>query len=57
MMLDLRLPDRSGLDVIPELKAIDASLPIVLMTAYGSIETAVEAMKNGAYDFVTTLRS
>jgi two-component system NtrC family response regulator len=52
VLLDLRLPDRSGLDLIPALKAIDASVPIVLMTAYGSVRDAVEAIRRGAADYL-----
>ncbi len=51
-LLDLRLPDASGLDVLERLRAIDAALPIVLMTAFGSVRDAVEAMRRGAFDYV-----
>ena len=52
VLLDLRLPDRSGLDVLSELRAHDPGLPVVLMTAYGSIRDAVEAMRRGASDYL-----
>lgn len=43
---------REGLDLLPRVRELDTALPIVVMTAYGSIEVAVEAMRNGARDFV-----
>lgn len=43
-VVDLRLPDRSGLDVVRELKAIDPQTAIVLLTGYGSIATALEGI-------------
>ncbi len=43
---------REGLDLIPQLQALDASLPIIVMTAWGTIDVAVEAMRRGARDFV-----
>ncbi|NTU60132.1 MAG: sigma-54-dependent Fis family transcriptional regulator [Deltaproteobacteria bacterium] len=51
-LLDLRLPDASGIDLLRELKAAQPDLLVILMTAYGSVETAVEAMRLGAYDYV-----
>jgi two-component system response regulator AtoC len=52
VLLDMKLPDGSGLDVLKTLKAEDPAVPVIIMTAYAEVETAVEAMKNGAYDFV-----
>jgi DNA-binding NtrC family response regulator len=52
ILLDLRLGDADGLDVLREVKAIDPGLPVIMMTAYGSVETAVRAMKTGALDYV-----
>jgi DNA-binding NtrC family response regulator len=52
VLLDLRLGDADGLDVLREVKAIDPGLPVIMMTAYGSVETAVRAMKAGALDYV-----
>jgi DNA-binding NtrC family response regulator len=52
VFLDLRLPDRSGIDLLPELQGIDASMPVVLMTAHGSVGDAVEAMRRGAVDYL-----
>jgi len=51
-ILDLKLPDTSGMKILKEIKNIDPSVPVIMMTAYGEIETAVEAIKCGAYDFL-----
>ena len=53
VLLDLMLPGRSGLDVQKELQGIDPTLPVVIITAMAVIETAVEAIRSGAYDYVT----
>ena len=53
VLTDLRLPGMSGLDVLKALKEDRPLLPVIMMTAFGSIETAVEAVKAGAYDFLT----
>jgi DNA-binding NtrC family response regulator len=52
IITDLRLPTLSGLEILKIQKEIDATIPVLLMTAYGTIEEAVEAMKQGAFDFV-----
>lgn len=52
-VVDLRLPDRSGLEVVRELKAIDASTVIVVLTGYGSIATALESVRLGAVHYLT----
>ena len=52
VLLDMKLPDGSGLDVLRMVKSEDPTVPVVMMTAYAEVETAVEAMKLGAYDFV-----
>ena len=52
VLTDLRLPEASGLEVLREAKALDGARPVVVMTAYGSVQTAVEAMKLGASDFL-----
>ena len=49
---DLKLPNMSGLDFIRRIRRSNSSLPIILMTSEGSVETAVEAIDSGAYDFV-----
>jgi two-component system, NtrC family, response regulator AlgB len=50
--LDLRLADESGLDLIPKLLAARAELAIVVITAYATVETAVDAMRRGALDYL-----
>ena len=52
-VVDLRLPDQSGLEVVRELKAIDASTAIVVLTGYGSIATALESVRLGAMHYLT----
>jgi DNA-binding NtrC family response regulator len=52
VVTDLRLPGASGIDVLQTARERDSRVAVVLMTAYGSIQTAVEAMKLGAFDFV-----
>src|SRR5258705_712983 len=53
VVTDLRLPGMSGLEFLQAVKRVNAALPVVVMTAYGTVESAVEAMKIGASDFVT----
>jgi DNA-binding NtrC family response regulator len=52
VLTDLKLPDGSGLDVLRSAMEVDGSLPVVVMTAYGTISEAVSAMRDGAYDFI-----
>ena len=52
-VVDLRLNDDSGLDVVRELKAIDAATAIVVLTGYGSIATALESIRLGAVHYLT----
>jgi DNA-binding NtrC family response regulator len=52
VITDLRLPTLSGLEILKIQKEIDPAIPVLLMTAYGTIEEAVEAMKQGAFDFL-----
>ncbi|MFB3825974.1 MAG: sigma-54-dependent transcriptional regulator [Bryobacteraceae bacterium] len=51
VLLDLMMPDRSGMDVLKELRERDRETPIFMITAYGSVERAVDALKLGANDF------
>ena len=53
VLTDFRMPDKSGLEVLEAIKALNPTVDVVLMTAYGTIETAVEAMKTGAFDYLT----
>jgi DNA-binding NtrC family response regulator len=52
VLTDLKLPGCSGLDVLREARKVDSALPVILITAYGSVEEAVTAMKEGAFDFI-----
>lgn len=52
MLLDVRLPGESGIDLLSVFRGMDRDLVIIIMTAYGEIETAVQALKAGAYDFL-----
>ena len=52
VLLDLRLPDCSGLDVLSGIRSLDESIPVVLMTGHGSVADAVEAMRRGAVDYL-----
>ena len=52
-LTDMRLPDGSGLELVEEISRQKAQIPVAVITAYGCVETAVEAMKNGAFDFIT----
>jgi nitrogen regulation protein NR(I) len=52
VLLDLRLPDQSGLDVLKRLREIDARIPVVLVTMVRSADSAIEAMRQGAYDYL-----
>lgn len=53
LMTDLRMPQMSGMELMPKVHEIDPDVSIVVLTAHGTIETAVEALQAGAYDFVT----
>jgi DNA-binding NtrC family response regulator len=53
LLLDVSLPDRNGLDLLRDIRQRDAHLPIVLITAYGSIDMARQAFKSGAQDYIT----
>src|SRR5438445_13807121 len=52
VLSDLKLPGCAGLEVLRESKQADLTIPVILITAYGSIEEAVSAMKDGAFDFI-----
>ncbi len=53
LLADIKMPGMDGLTLLERVKKVYPDLTVVMMTAYGSIESAVEAMKNGAYDFIT----
>ncbi len=50
---DLMMPEMSGIDLLSKAKAIDPNLDFIVMTAFASVETAIEALKKGAFDYVT----
>ena len=52
VLTDLRMPGASGIDLLARVRELDPEVPVIVMTAYGTIETAVEAMKHGAFDYV-----
>ncbi|MBW1863677.1 MAG: sigma-54-dependent Fis family transcriptional regulator, partial [Deltaproteobacteria bacterium] len=53
VITDMKMPGMSGMELLEELKKIKPELPVIMMTAYGTIELAVEAMKKQAYDYIT----
>ena len=52
VLLDMRLPDVDGLDVLKRVKELDSEILVIMMTAYSDIQTAVAAMKSGAYHYI-----
>ncbi len=53
VLMDIRMITVSGLEALSEIKTHNPAIPIIIMTAYSSVETAVEALKKGAYDYLT----
>lgn len=53
IITDMKMPGMSGMELLEEAKHIDPDIPVIIMTAFGTIEMAVEAMKKGAYDYIT----
>ena len=53
VITDLRLPDTDGIDVLKQCKRYSPETKVILITAHGSVDTAVEAMRSGAYDYIT----
>ncbi len=53
VITDLKMPGGSGIDLLKQLREFDEDLPVVLMTAFGTVQTAVEALKLGAFDYIT----
>jgi two-component system response regulator PilR (NtrC family) len=52
VLLDLMLPDRNGLDLLPDIIALVPELPVIVITAHSSVESAIQAMREGAYHYV-----
>jgi DNA-binding NtrC family response regulator len=53
VITDLQMPGMTGLELLAEIRRLDEQLPVVLMTAYATVQTAVQAMKTGAFDYIT----
>jgi len=53
ILMDIRMIKVSGLEALAEIKTYNPAIPVIIMTAYSSVETAVEALKKGAYDYLT----
>ena len=53
IITDLKMPIMDGLDVVDAIRKLDALVPIIIITAYGSVESAEEAVKKGAFDYIT----
>ena len=53
VLMDVRMLKVSGLEALDEIKSFNPAIPVIIMTAYSSVETAVEALKKGAYDYLT----
>ena len=52
VLLDLALPDRNGIELLPEIRALDPQISVIMITAYGTVEDAVRAMQSGAANFL-----
>jgi len=53
VITDMKMPEMDGLQLLAEIKAYDPSLPVIAITAYGTVENAVQALRAGAYDYIT----
>ena len=52
VITDIKMPDMDGLEILRTVKEIDSGIPVILMTGYGSLDTAIEAIAKGAYDYL-----
>ncbi|MDD5224999.1 MAG: response regulator, partial [bacterium] len=52
VLLDVRIPGMDGLKVLDRIKELDTRIPVIVMTAFGTMQTAVEAMKLGAFEYI-----
>ena len=52
IITDMKMPNMSGIELLEQIQKRDKTVPVIIMTAYGTIQTAVEAMKKGAYDYI-----
>jgi DNA-binding NtrC family response regulator len=53
VLSDIRMPGKSGIEMVGELRRLRPDTPVVLMTAFGSIDSAVESIQAGAFDYIT----
>ena len=53
VITDLRMSPMDGMELFKEIKTLQPDLPVILLTAYASVETAIEALKNGAFDYLS----
>jgi len=53
-IIDVMMPGMNGLETLAELKKLDDDMPVVMVTAFASVETAIAAMKSGAFDYITS---
>jgi DNA-binding NtrC family response regulator len=53
LISDLRMPEMEGIELLKVIKQMDPNLPLILITAFGTIESAVEAMRHKAFDYIT----
>ncbi|MBW2409450.1 MAG: response regulator, partial [Deltaproteobacteria bacterium] len=53
IIMDIRMKAVGGIEALKEIKKISPGIPIIIMTAYASVDTAVDALKSGAYDYLT----
>ncbi|MGD9362876.1 MAG: response regulator, partial [Desulfobacterales bacterium] len=51
ILMDIRMAGLSGIEALKEIKHLSPGIPVIIMTAYASVDTAVEALKSGAYDY------
>jgi DNA-binding NtrC family response regulator len=53
VITDLKMPGLDGIEVLESIRRIDADIPVIFITAYGSVESAIETMQKGGFDFIT----
>ena len=52
VFLDIKMPGMNGIEVLKEIKKRNKDLPVIMITAYATVDTAIEAMKEGAFDYI-----
>ena len=53
IITDVRMPEITGIELLQRVKAVNPDLPVIVITAYGTVESAVQALRAGAYDYIT----